>query len=549
MAVDVIIGPPGTGKTTSLATQVRGYVADGQTPLVTSLTKAAATEIAGRGLLVRAEQVGTLHAHALRALDFPTLTVGQEGEWNEDNPDWDLTSGGETDVDDLTGGATGATTADGLCESYHLLRARMVERDLWPDNVAEFAGLWEAWKAERCLSDFTDLIEHARILDTRPPGDPSVILADEAQDHSRLELELLRHWSRHVGTLTLVGDPWQALYTWRGAHPAMFSDKRIMDRRAVLAQSYRVPQAVHAAACAWIKGLSDWEPIEYAPRPVAGSVERSSGSRSNPDGVLDLAERHLDAGQSVMIQASCAYMLGGLLAECRRRGLPFGNRWAPRRYAWSPLFLRRGVTMAQRILSLLIPLDDGEDAFQYGDNVPRWSPRDVFRFADVLTARGILRHGAKKKLKQLGKAKEGISRTLVDDADLGEWFEPEAASFLRSVAVADVSVEEVLLWWEQRLPAARAQVARYPLCVLRKHGREALSTEPRLCVGTIHSFKGAEADVVFVFPDLSSQAAVGWSQVGECRDAILRQFYVAMTRARESLYLCDGVGYSVDWEV
>jgi superfamily I DNA/RNA helicase len=59
-------------------------------------------------------------------------------------------------------------------------------------------------------------------------------------------------------------------------------------------------------------------------------------------------------------------------------------------------------------------------------------------------------------------------------------------------------------------------------------------------VGTIHSVKGGEADVVFLFPDMSQAGDAAYQRHGPARDAVIRLFYVGMTRAREALYLADG---------
>ena len=77
-----VIGPPGCGKTTYLSSQVKQRVDrwcsdTGEEPrnctdvLVSSLTKAAANEVLSRGLELPADQIGTLHAHALHALANP----------------------------------------------------------------------------------------------------------------------------------------------------------------------------------------------------------------------------------------------------------------------------------------------------------------------------------------------------------------------------------------------------------------------------------------------------------------------------------------------
>lgn len=57
-----------------------------------------------------------------------------------------------------------------------------------------------------------------------------------------------------------------------------------------------------------------------------------------------------------------------------------------------------------------------------------------------------------------------------------------------------------------------------------------------------NSVKGGEADCVYVFPDLSG-AAYFDNWMGNDQDSIIRLFYVAMTRARESIVICSPASY------
>lgn len=52
--------------------------------------------------------------------------------------------------------------------------------------------------------------------------------------------------------------------------------------------------------------------------------------------------------------------------------------------------------------------------------------------------------------------------------------------------------------------------------------------------------KGGEADAVFLFPDLSRSGDLAYQKHGAERDSVIRLFYVGMTRARRSLYICQG---------
>ena len=76
-------------------------------------------------------------------------------------------------------------------------------------------------------------------------------------------------------------------------------------------------------------------------------------------------------------------------------------------------------------------------------------------------------------------------------------------------------------------------------CLRLTGGVRALRETPRVIVGTIHSVKGCEADVVFLFPDLSRAADAAYQKHGPDRDSVIRLFYVDMTRAKHTLYICQ----------
>ena len=97
-------------------------------------------------------------------------------------------------------------------------------------------------------------------------------------------------------------------------------------------------------------------------------------------------------------------------------------------------------------------------------------------------------------------------------------------------------------WFLDNLVAAKAASFEFPAKIYNHYGPEAPEVARQLTIGTIHSVKGAEADVVILFPDLSMRGAQQYSlRTGEGFDQILRQFYVAVTRARHTLILCRGV--------
>lgn len=529
----------GCGKTTYIAKQVRASAErfGSSSVLVASLTTAAAAEAAGRDLPIPPSMVGTLHAHAYRCLDKPVIADSPKGikVWNDVAPSgWQI---GETEVDldeaALEGTWRGETEGDELLSRYQLLRQMRRDRELWPFAVRRFALKWEAFKAETSMLDFTDLIETALTDVAYAPGMPSSILIDEAQDMSRLEMALVRAWSKEAEQVIVVGDPDQNLYEWRGADPKVFQEPAIpAERTKVLRQSYRVPRLIFEEARRWVRRINDRVDVDWSPREDDGEVARESGFEwQAPIALADAVEADVEAERSVMILASCRYMLAPVIAELKSRALPFWNPYRTKQGQWNPL--RRGSesrrTAVDRVLAYLRP-----EAEVWSDLARLWYHDDVFAFADVLDSKTSgLRRGAKAWLK--GRCDGGAGEISLDEL-LAHVFEDDA---LTRAFAGDLD------WFETSLLKSKAKTLALPIEIARQRGGRALFEKPRCVVGTIHSVKGGEADAVYLLPDISSRAWPNWI----ARPApIVRAFYVGMTRARHKLVLCGSRSTSrVDW--
>jgi hypothetical protein len=111
-------------------------------------------------------------------------------------------------------------------------------------------------------------------------------------------------------------------------------------------------------------------------------------------------------------------------------------------------------------------------------------------------------------------------------------------------AITGATFRDCVSWWLDHLDAAKQRAGRYLAAVAFRGGVDALTSDPGVIVGTGHSVKGGEADVVYLFPDLSSSGARQWEGTRKDRDGIVRLGYVMMTRARETLVICDPAGPS-----
>ena len=498
-----VYGGPGCGKTTYLSRQIRNAVSrHGQAVMVCSFSNAAANELVTRDLPLPPKHVGTLHSFCRQAIGGNreiAETVSVLDEWNEQHG-----SSGRWHVPKSSFGATGPAPETTIWTRYGSLRNRMVSRENWPTTVRHFADKWEAWKSENELLDFTDLIEVVHIEKIPCPFPIAVLFADEAQDYSALEMSVVRAWGGNAEYFVLAGDDQQALYSFRGASAEVLLTPELpTEQVTILDQSYRLPSVILDYATAYGNTMSRFQPKNIKPIEDGGSVEHLAHRLRDPRLIRVILDE-ATAGNTVMVLASCSYLLKPVLAGLRKAAAVFHNPYRPTYSPWNPC--RGGVERLQ--------------VFLKAREAMKW--RDVILWFEHLDSRLC---GMAKKAKDLVRA------TAKEDGS-----DVVTAEDFKMLAGFDLPPPDPR-WFFDHLLRSKLAFYTYAREVVRVHGIEGFERDPRIIVGTYHSVKGGEADVVLMSSDVSR---VGAEEFAQDADPARRMFYVGMTRAKKKLVILEG---------
>ena len=404
----------------------------------------------------------------------------------------------------------------------------MIPQKEWPLALRQFETKWSGYKKALGLMDFTDLIEQCLRDVPFAPKAPAVIFADEAQDLNRLQLTLIRKWGERANYFILGGDDDQCIHAFAGASPDAILDPDIPDsHKTILKESYRLPASVHQLVDSLIRRVTRRQEKMYLSRPAAGAVHRlSAGTYKAPEYfILKSVEEHLKQGKTVMFLAACSYMLHPVVATLRKRSIPFHNPYRKSNGFWNPLRVGSKGSSASCILALLVAHPN------FGEDHRPWTYGDLVLWVDCLISEGVLKPGMREKVRQYDPA------TVAPMEQLKEVFEPHALTSLMGAFGGDYRA--LLNWWRRLVTADFRGRVEFAANVAAAHGPRSLMDPPKIVVGTIHSVKGGEADVVYLFPDLSHAGDAQYRRAGAARDSVIQLFYVGATRARETLYICQ----------
>ena len=579
----LILAGAGTGKTRTLVARAAWLCGQGVQPsriLLLTFTRRAADDMLSRataGARSASGRItgGTFHAIAHRIIREHAESFSLPAEFTVIDPAdmADLLDARRADHG-LAGTQRRAPRAAVCADIYtrcvntqqtvaEIVRAGFPWCTDYTGQLAELFRGYVAHKRSHALVDFDDLLLLWRAALADPAAGPvlrgmfDAVLVDEYQDVNAVQADIVRLLQPEAGCLTCVGDDAQAIYAFRGADPehlhrlaATFPGLTVVR----LVRNYRSRQAVLQLANA-VRPQSPGLELALTAARGAGAAPMLVRCHDEATQAREICARVLDAheagtelhDQAVLVRA--AHHSDVLEVELAARGIPFvkygGLRFteaahvkdflAAARVVANPaddvawfrvLRLHEGIgaVHARRLIEILRPADPApfdrwKDAV---DAAPRRARENLAATIGSLADAIIVERTGERATAILTALRDPL-RTRYADADV----RIADLERLADAAASRPSLHDALVELALDPPVSASDLAGRP-----RHD------EDFLVISTVHSAKGLEWPVVHL-PHLvdgavpSDMALASPAGLAEER----RLFYVAVTRARDQLFL------------
>ncbi len=558
----LIIAGAGTGKTNTLAHRVAHLINEGADPgriLLLTFTRRAAEIMTRRaerivGKKARVSWSGTFHSIANRLLRLHAGAVGLDPSFTvlDRSDSADLLNVVRNDLGFAKLAVRFPKKDTCLAIYSHVVNTRgalgtTLKQSFpaytdWIEQLKTlFRGYVEA-KQKRAVLDYDDLLLYWRFLMDAAPVARRFdhVLVDEYQDTNVLQAEIVLKLGKSI---TVVGDDAQAIYAFRGAtirnildFPSQFDQPATVIK---LEQNYRSVQPILDASNAVIgvgcqgfgKNLFSERHSEQKPLLVAAKDEQAQADYI-VERVLDNREAGVPLHHMAVLMRA-AHHSDLLEIELGKRNIPFvkygGLKFLEAAHVKDVLCVLRWAEN---------PRDDVA-GFRVLQLVPGIGPVQARRLLNGDGGQGK-RDGELQNLLDLMDSLRKATQWPGQLGTVRKWYEPhlERLHGGASVRIADLEMLESLSRNHPSREGFLSDVTLDPPEGVGDLTGDPLIDEEYLILSTIHSAKGQEWDAVFILNVVdgcipSDMATGSKEEIEEER----RLLYVAMTRARDQLYL------------
>ncbi|NQZ29340.1 MAG: UvrD-helicase domain-containing protein [Mycoplasmatales bacterium] len=463
-----------------------------------------------------------------------------------------------------------------LMEPEELLESAETEGDKYQALI--YKGYKESTFASKSL-DFDDLLifVHKLFVTDKKVAEKwkskfDYVLVDEFQDTSWIQYEIVKVLAHH-NNITIVGDPDQTIYTWRGAKVELIInfDKDFEKSKTIkLEENYRSTQSILNAANELIEHNKNRLPKKLISNNDEGEKIIFNHAYS-PEAEAKWVVQKIDElrRQKVQLKDMVIFYRSNYLSRTMEQALINGN--VPYKIFGDVKFFERQ-EVKDAIAYLKVIANGDEVGLQRVINVPsrkigKTTVEKIAKFADAkgkTTHDVILSHYNELPVTASQRNSLGNLFNLFNKyraALKSNSIKLVLEKFLIEVGYMDsltqineinriANIKELINMignWEERNPGKTLEEYLQEVALVSAQD-ELKSGSSYITLMTIHTSKGLEFDNVFliglseqVFPS-SKAITAGGAAIEEER----RLAYVAITRARKRLFLSDSKGYSID---
>lgn len=369
-----------------------------------------------------------------------------------------------------------------------------------PGIIYDICKSWNEYKQNNNLVDFDDMLLDIVQNDYAPSC--KILFVDEFQDLTPLLYKVISTWGENVEeSFYVAGDDDQTIYTWSGANPDYLLNFNAQTQ--ILSESFRVPSEIITKANSLIETISNRQNKQLSSKKQGGKfIYLKSPTK---DDILKYIEQ-IKSEKTIFFLFRTNY-----LAElwCKEILLPFGIPYKK---------LKHGIRIPDPWSKKVIALRN------FFVKIKRNIPINKFELKNLIKILPSCSRGRLDSYVRWGKKKS---------------FDEDANN--------EFNVRKILTDYLTKIPTFNSNIIQREFNDVQRvtfnqnlSSKYSLFNPYNIRVGTLHSAKGLEADVVFVFNNHGQKTEQFLLEHGQfARDCETRLYYVGITRAKETCLLVD----------
>lgn len=356
---------------------------------------------------------------------------------------------------------------------------------------------WKKYKEDRGLFDFTDMLTLALKSNLNVPT--KILIVDEFQDMSPIQYEVYKNFCNNKDEVYIAGDDDQNIYTFMGATPQfLLNEYKNASNQIILKETYRQPSNILDNSQNLIRNIdpNNRQEKNIIPVKTGGIVlrKRALDEYNIIEEIIENSKKY----NNVFVLLRTNWYVSLIKNALMDYGIPF-KTIGDKGKIWS----ENAIGIYNGVIKL------------FHDRQKTIIDDDIIQLIMALPQKNFIKRGVKKDIKN--------DRERFMDKQLYDYVKPD----LWTITTKNKLVKWIKLTQKQQTS-------------FNKMKFDVLIEDINIEIGTFHSAKGKEAECVIVMPRLSKLIIKKINEKSIYEEEI-RNLYVAVTRAsKKLLYLMWG---------